>query len=829
MAIDPAQYATGKLAGKTLAFIGQIGFDGSIMEELRRKTIAEGGTIVDPEQTVADLLVVGVGVRNKPPKDLAKLQKKFPQLKTGDAGEFYKLIAPTTEQVLAKIHSGADDDYWHETQLRLSYAETVLELKGVDFRGGKIAGAFHSFRFLDCDFRGCEIEAQFPGYDNRAIRCNFDGAKFTGGYFGGGTGCSLKNVTMEEVRWNPARFENCDFTGSKLHLEHGIYTHTTLCVFASCEMPAVELQESKFVAADFTGANLAGADLSKSDFSRANFSGANLEGANLTLCSLESANLQNANLKNALLTNANLAGATIDGAEFHGAHVTGANFQGVDQSTAKNLLKPLQATSGPNLLRLAATANGAKMLQTSIELDLGPRDYVLLDVVQKNTSFGLELNSNYKQFTRGILGEYKYINSTTFDGDMLALVDRWARGQPRFDSVKTDVKPVSLRTPDLQNLAVAAWHEALGLTPPTADQLQETAKQQAADQASLRDVLLAELMGGAESVRKWNAREERERLQIGKLRKHNFSRAELPVAYFLHLDLQGCIFDGAELRNALFYDAQLKGASFAGANLREATFTGAKCSGANFQGAVLHEASLTSANFQKCNFRDADLKQADFDYSDLRGADFTGAVLQDNRWRDSQYDEHTIFPAGFTPPEEMEWKGKGRRPSAAPSPVAAPTGSLDFAAFIAKLHVNIDKPRLEKATSMLKAEAFQLFAEVQDDSLGGIVKSQSDPDLVYSCRLTSSGTFGCCTQNLRPCGGLRGALCKHLLVLIIGLAKAGQLDSATVDHWIELSKDTKPKIDVDAMSATFLKYKGAEAGEIDWRPTETIPEDFYSM
>lgn len=28
---------------------------------------------------------------------------------------------------------------------------------------------------------------------------------------------------------------------------------------------------------------------------------------------------------------------------------------------------------------------------------------------------------------------------------------------------------------------------------------------------------------------------------------------------------------------------------------------------------------------------------------------------------------------------------------------------------------------------------------------------------------------------------------------------------------------------------SFLKYKGAQAGEIDWRPTETIPEDFYAM
>ena len=70
----------------------------------------------------------------------------------------------------------------------------------------------------------------------------------------------------------------------------------------------------------------------------------------------------------------------------------------------------------------------------------------------------------------------------------------------------------------------------------------------------------------------------------------------------------------------------------------------------------------------------------------------------------------------------------------------------------------------------------QLFADVKDDALVGIVKSQSNRDLVYSCRLDQDGSFACCTQNLRPCGGLRGALCKHLLVLIVGLTRAGQLD-----------------------------------------------------
>jgi hypothetical protein len=163
-----------------------------------------------------------------------------------------------------------------------------------------------------------------------------------------------------------------------------------------------------------------------------------------------------------------------------------------------------------------------------------------------------------------------------------------------------------------------------------------------------------------------------------------------------------------------------------------------------------------------------------------------------------------------------------RRPSS-----AAPT--MDFNAFMEQLGQNLDAARLDKALSMLKAERFQLFAEVKDGALVGVVKSQSNPTLVYSCRLAADGTFACCTQNLFPCGGLRGALCKHLLVLLIGLTKAEQLDPAQADAWVQASQEQRPVLDKDVMSETFLRYKGAEAGEVDWRPTETIPEDYYTL
>ncbi|MEN6497046.1 MAG: hypothetical protein ABFD16_22360 [Thermoguttaceae bacterium] len=178
----------------------------------------------------------------------------------------------------------------------------------------------------------------------------------------------------------------------------------------------------------------------------------------------------------------------------------------------------------------------------------------------------------------------------------------------------------------------------------------------------------------------------------------------------------------------------------------------------------------------------------------------------------------------------MIWKGVGLAPSARKAVAeAAANAPVDVEEFMQRIQENVDQSRLSKAIQMLKADRFQLFADVQDEHLVGVVKSQSDPELVYSCRLNADGSFACCTQNLNVCGGLRGALCKHLLVLIIGLAKGNQLDPSRVHTWIEASRHQKPVLDKEAMSQTFLRYKGAEAGEIDWRPTETIPEDYYTL
>ena len=144
-----------------------------------------------------------------------------------------------------------------------------------------------------------------------------------------------------------------------------------------------------------------------------------------------------------------------------------------------------------------------------------------------------------------------------------------------------------------------------------------------------------------------------------------------------------------------------------------------------------------------------------------------------------------------------------------------------------------DGGKLSKAWAMLRKDRFRLYAEVHADFVCGVVRAQSSEERVYACRLAADGKYSCCTQNLIQCVVSKGAPCKHLLVLVVGLVKAGQLDGKTALDWLQKSRRqglTKDgcKPDKDVVTATFLKYKGTEAGEIDWRPTDTIPEDFYS-
>ena len=127
-------------------------------------------------------------------------------------------------------------------------------------------------------------------------------------------------------------------------------------------------------------------------------------------------------------------------------------------------------------------------------------------------------------------------------------------------------------------------------------------------------------------------------------------------------------------------------------------------------------------------------------------------------------------------------------------------------------HISIEDNRyfnakLKKAHKMI-SEQPNIFYRIENDggTLVGIVKSQTNQNLIYASYIRADGSFGCQTQNLRSCGGLRGSVCKHILTLV---ATAGENDVIMnrFARWISNSRMLKPRHDVNMCSYIFEQYE----------------------
>lgn len=345
------------------------------------------------------------------------------------------------------------------------------------------------------------------------------------------------------------------------------------------------------------------------------------------------------------------------------------------------------------------------------------------------------------------------------------------------------------------------------------------------------------LLSGSEGVETWNRLEPDERRQAEHFRKVDLRKAKLREVILTGLDFSGAMLDEASLIEAKLDYADLRGAMLLKANLRGADLRCGKFGNARFDGANLKDASLRVGSFRSTSFRNADLTGADLCYADVCGADFTGATFENTTFEKAKYDSGTLWPSGFKPGEDMERMSLPADEATPRMEASRPAGEIDVGTFVQRLESRVGKTApgarvVGRVKEMLKGERFRLFARVESDQVLGVVKSQNDtdPSAVYSCRLTSTGLYDCYSPKLPVCGGMKyGGPCKHLLVLLVGLVRAGELDATTADWWISQTKKTHRRVDEEVLYETLLQYKGAQAGEIDWRPTETVPEDYYAL
>jgi hypothetical protein len=296
------------------------------------------------------------------------------------------------------------------------------------------------------------------------------------------------------------------------------------------------------------------------------------------------------------------------------------------------------------------------------------------------------------------------------------------------------------------------------------------------------------------------------------------------------LDLSKLNLEGLVLEAINFSSMPKPPKKCASANLTLAQFDSSDLTGADFRETQLHLVSFRKAKLNKACLVGAVLTKAILQNAVVRGADFTDAKLDDAIFTQALFDQTTKWPKDFVIPHDAIFLGKGDDPRLKLSAKKAPDGGLNR--LLTKLHATIDPKRMKRTFDMLKKERNQLFAEVEETLVRGVVRSQRDPDGYYSCVCMSDGTYSCQSADLEMCMGLSSEPCKHLLVLIIGLVQAKQLDAGIAEKWLDAANKENPKNNKktkNAIAETLLKFKGAVAGEIDWRPTETVPEDFYTM
>lgn len=672
-------------------------------------------------------------------------------------------------------------------------------LKGVNLRKASLRGdggaSFDRCQLEDADLRGFHVyqmthcnAARLKAHGIHRV-AQIDGTDFTKAEFTKAELCFFEgsDVTAPQSIWTGAssaftKIRKSDFSKAQ---------------FSDSSWYSSEFSAVKFTQADFHDADLVRCKFSECDLSGVDFRGAKLEFAEFRHCNLNKANLGKTNLSESLFQD-----CTFEKTIFTSARVIGARM---DESAV-------------------ARAVGLDMEAIKIGRAVGPHLQAVDKLASKCKGYKTGAVVRDAKGTHAVSAEsHSWTSTKTFSGRILRNVRLHPGAKVEPNSIRTSFSGLTIPRKEAEELVVRAWYEAFETPMPEADE-KKRPKATHDLQKEWLDVLLEK-----NGISKWNkAGSERKHLGV-QLHKAKLAGRNLKSLDVKQTDCSHANFEGANLNEANAYRAKLSHASLRSADCRKMNFNNATLLQTDLSNADANGAWFRGARMKGAICRATNFKGAHLDGADLCGADFSDAVLEKAKLNYAKYDENTKFPQGFTYPPKMRWVGKGQPPSFKALVPAKPAGPMDIAMFVKRLEENTEAAKLEKALDMLKTDRFKLYAEVTPDSLTGVVKSQTDPELVYSCKLASDGSFSCCTQNLNLCGGLRGALCKHLLVLVIGLTKTSDLKPDTIDTWVLSSKGQKPLLDKEAMSDTFLRYKGAEAGEIDWRPTETVPEDYYAM
>lgn len=155
-------------------------------------------------------------------------------------------------------------------------------------------------------------------------------------------------------------------------------------------------------------------------------------------------------------------------------------------------------------------------------------------------------------------------------------------------------------------------------------------------------------------------------LSFSDLTQVNLQGAELHASQLTEANMEASQLQWADLSNsqmqgANLFRANLIGSIMTDSNLEKANLAEAILNGAILQNANLFEANLTRADLNWVDFSQADLRRANLQQARLGWAKLTDANLDGTNFTEARYNEHTIWPDGFSP-EEAGCINEGRGP-----------------------------------------------------------------------------------------------------------------------------------------------------------------------
>jgi uncharacterized protein YjbI with pentapeptide repeats len=834
-----------KLKDKTFAFVGKI--NQAFEDQIRAAVLSEGGKVAETVSSDVNVIVQGTraGGAKAGAAEAAKLAKQGVLAQVVDDVAFFEFLIPD-KQSLAGIFRSND---FERLNLLLSLKDysAQFDLTQADFNAVELS--------FNADFPSARVNFAGSGFKNARIsngrfdlleNNNFSNAQLDKTVCRGAADCSFKGATMSEFLVH-ADMRQCDFSDSKQKLIRFYGVRIENCDFRKCAFEHGLMLQSYIEDCDFSSAEFNGILATGVNFVRCKFHNVSVKDSWFVDCKFEDCDLSGCDFGEANLALSTFIKTKSNKTNFTGCILDGANCAGLEAQSAIGLKQILETNakkpdvpSCPSIVQFSEEVRACTKFECAIELEnaAGSRVTVVLSTAPRWTG---GVNMDIKGFERNgpreasraieenvnaFFSKTNSLPSVTAAFKFIAAV--FSDHKPVLDCVTTKLTKGQVDSKEFLNLAVRACCESFGMETPSDKQIEKMAADKKKSMSKQKDDSFALLRGGAPGIAQYNASLKGKRRPP--LKKVDLSGCDLSGVNFSHSDLSNANLENCNLSDCNLDSAVLNGANLKGAKLNNSSCIYLEAISANFANATMNGAKLMESNLQRAVFENVDFEDADLTGSYIFGTIMPGAKMLKANLTGCHYDHETVLPADDLSKSGLYWCGKGADPFKVREILESdPAEPLDFGKFLERLEKSIDKERLKKAIKMLKAESFQLFTEVKDNQMIGVVKSQTDADLVYSCVLTSEGKFCCGTQNLNPCGGLRGALCKHLLVLLLGLTNAGELDANVADKWARASTLQQPKMDKDVMSETFLRYKGAEAGDIDWRPTETIPEDYYAF